>query len=92
MADEWYGVHVGKQLRNVNSAVPGSGFFGHHALILLMGVDFLARSVKEQSSRISKAIKSHIQVWSRVNLRFPVIQRQGDQGQISSAPNSDEGK
>ena len=53
MVDEWYRVHVRKKLRNGNSAVAGSGFFEHHALILLIGVDFVAWSVNEQSSRTS---------------------------------------
>ena len=70
MVDEWYGVHVRKKLRNGNNAVAGSGFFEHHALILLIGVDFVARLVNRWTSNQD--------VRSRVNLGFPAIQRRGD--------------
>jgi len=47
MTEEWYGVHVGKNLRAyVNSDAAGNGFFEHRAFIPLIGVDFVARSAK----------------------------------------------
>ena len=44
MVDEWYGVHVGKKIESIGD-VAISGFFQHHTLILLIGADFVARSV-----------------------------------------------
>jgi len=45
MVDEWwYRVHVGKKIESIGDVAMGD-FFQHHTLFLLIGADFVARSV-----------------------------------------------
>jgi hypothetical protein len=83
MVDEWHGVHVGKKIESVGD-VAISGFFEHHTLILLIGADFVARSVP----RVCECHETAFHVRSRVNLRFPGDRSNAIKDKTGSGTNS----